>query len=103
MTQARSHLLSFLKSIIQERKDRNCTESCMFQTMLTAIQDPNSRESVRKMDDATLLDNLLGMWFGFFETNSTNLVWILKYLLDYPEIYQRVKVRSVWRKVHPEF
>jgi hypothetical protein len=50
---------------------------------------------VKDLDDDMIVDNLLVYWFAAYDTTSTTLTWILKLLIDNPEVSRRVQVTLV--------
>lgn len=90
--QAKECINSFIKGLIEERRDRENIWTDMLGTLLAAKDDPEAPKDVKDLDEDAVLDNLVGMWFGFYETTSATLVWILKFLAEYPEVCRRVQV-----------
>jgi cytochrome P450 len=65
----------------------------MLGVLLAAQEDPQAQEEVKDLDDDMIVDNILVYWFAAYDTTSTTLTWILKLLIDNPEVFRRVQVK----------
>lgn len=94
-SQAKAALTKYFKHLMKERKSQGNAQDDFLAAMLEAQEDPQVREEVEDFDDNGIADNLVQFWFGANETTSTTLTWVLKYLVEYPEVFRRVQVRSL--------
>ncbi|CAM6100995.1 unnamed protein product [Calypogeia fissa] len=92
--QAKKSLNLYIKHLVEKRRDQEHAKTDMLGVLLAAKDDPNAQEDVKALDEESVLDNLVGMWFGFYETTSTTLTWVLKFLAEYPEVFQRVQAEQ---------
>lgn len=76
-------------------KGQKTTEGVFFGALLATRDDPEGREELKHLDDVTLAENMFLINAAAYDTTSTTLVWILKYLIDYPEVFRRCQVRSM--------
>jgi cytochrome P450 len=94
--QAKAALKAYFKTLLEKKKGEVNHQSDILGVLLAAKEDPASREEVKDLDDDTIADNLVLMWFGSFDTTSTTLTWLLKLLNEYPECAKKVQVRTAY-------
>lgn len=87
-------MTEYFKYLVEERKGQENTEADMLGVLLAAQEDPQAREEIKDLDQDTIADNLILYWCAAYDTTSTSLSWILKFLVDYPEAFRRVQVRG---------
>lgn len=94
LVQAKAVLTKYLEYLIQQRQGQENTQADMLGILLAAKDDPQARQEVKDLDDEMIVDNLQHYWFAAYETTSTSLTWIMKILVDYPDIFRRVQVHT---------
>lgn len=92
--QARTALIAYFQNLIERVKSQKTAEGVFFGALLAARADPEGRKELKDLDDHTLAENMFVLNFAAFDTTSINLVWILKLLLDHPDVFRRIQVRS---------
>ncbi|CAM6129500.1 unnamed protein product [Calypogeia fissa] len=89
---ARTALMAYFRTLIDER--RGSTEGVYFAALLAGRDDPDCREQLKDFDDNALAENIFLLNFTAHDTNSTTLLWILKFLVDYPDVFRRLQAEQ---------
>ncbi|CAM6105438.1 unnamed protein product [Calypogeia fissa] len=89
---ARTALMAYFRKLIDER--RGSTESVYFAALLAGRDDPDCREQLKDFDDNVLAENIFLLNFTAHDTNSMTLLWILKFLVDYPDVFRRLQAEQ---------
>jgi cytochrome P450 len=80
---------------VEKRKDQPNLQADVLGVLLAAQGDPQAPEDVKNMDINFIVAQIILVWFAAYDTTATTLTWTLKFLLDYPETFQRVQVMKL--------
>ncbi|CAM6126883.1 unnamed protein product [Calypogeia fissa] len=90
---AREAVKSYLKSVVEERKNQVDNEPDILRSLLEAREQARGDE-LKYYDEDIVTDDMVGGWFGAFKTTATTLIWTLKFLVDYPDIFRRIQAEQ---------
>lgn len=94
LSQAKTALRKYFKGLLEGRKTMKNTQSDILGVLSAAQEDPQARAEVKDLDDETISDNLVMVWFGAYDTTSTTLTWVLKFINDNPDVFRKLQVRK---------
>jgi cytochrome P450 len=92
--QAKTWLAAYFKRLYLERKGKPNPQTDILGVLLAHKDNPQAKAEVQGLDDDMIADNLVLMWFGSYDTTSTTIIWVLKFLNDHPDCSKKVKVRN---------
>jgi cytochrome P450 len=81
--------LDMLRDIIAARRAAVKAGNTSFKDMLNQLLDAHDDETNQKMNDATLMDNLITLLFAGFDTSSIGLTYMCYVAAKYPEVEKK--------------
>ncbi|CAM6126886.1 unnamed protein product [Calypogeia fissa] len=87
---ARAAVRAYLKSIVDQRKKQVDTECDILRTILEAREIAEGSDELKYYDE----DSISMRWFAAFKTTATTLTWILKFLVDYPDVLKKIQAEQ---------
>lgn len=91
--QAKADLQAFLKLLLQQRKGQENPENDIMGALLSAHDNEEVQEQLKDFDDDWIVDNSMIILFGAYESTAMTLTWVLKLLIDHPDVFRRIQVR----------
>ncbi|CAM6126888.1 unnamed protein product [Calypogeia fissa] len=91
---ARAAVRAYLKSIVDQRKKQVDTECDILRTILEAREKAEGSDELKYYDEDSIIDEMVGAWFAAFKTTATTLTWILKFLVDYPDVLKKIQAEQ---------
>lgn len=88
-----------IKSLLDERRrtgifHHDPDSSDLLGDLLAAGEDEEARKDGKDLSYDMIVDNTVMLLFAAFDTTSNTLLWIIKIMNDYPDIFRRLQVPS---------
>lgn len=83
-------MTTILLDEIKERKDKGALKQDFMQIMMDSTD-----ENGEKMSDIEVVENIVSLILGGYESTSNVMTWALYYLAKYPEVLEKLKVKKL--------
>lgn len=88
--QCRKKLTTILLDEVKERTEKGALKQDFMQIMLDSTD-----ENGEKMSEMEVVENIVSLILGGYESTSNVMTWALYYLAKYPEVLEKLKVKKL--------
>ncbi|EPZ36148.1 cytochrome P450 [Rozella allomycis CSF55] len=80
-----------IKSYVEKKGDKNVLNRTLMESLLQTQREANFDSKVPKMTIEQMKGNIMQVMIAGYETTSSTLMWILYFLIKYPEVQRKIQ------------